>query len=98
MADNGSDRKKIRGKFKVSLPELRQMFIPIPVDRMDSRGMSEEERKKQREADNKRSSHNSHLQKAINEAVLEERYAYNLNRKAVLLEKLEKLRNAVVKP
>lgn len=80
------------GRFKLPLDELRKMFLKMPPNRMKVSEMSASQFKQQRLEDCQRSAYNAHLRKAIKEAELIEKYAYNLKRRDELLIEVANLR------
>jgi predicted ATP-dependent protease len=95
MQDNGEKQDKRPGRFKVPLSELRKMFMKTPKDRMKVSEMSAAQVKEQRSEDCKRSAYNAHLRKAILEAEMKEKYAFNLKKRDELLEEVANLRKLV---
>jgi hypothetical protein len=96
MDNRGVYTKRNKGKFKVSLPELRGLFKETPTNRKDKSQLTSEEFRQQRLEDNKRSAHNSHLKREIALAEMEELYAHNLAMNAMLRGTKELLRNSSV--
>jgi hypothetical protein len=77
------------GKFKnKSSTELMGMRIPKRVKLYDNQEISDEEKKNRRLSDNRTNAHNSHLNAAIELALLEERYVYNQKNNVELKETL----------
>jgi predicted nucleotidyltransferase len=94
MDNNCVEKKQRQGKFKVSLAELKQLYIETPTNRKNPSDMTDKEYRQQRMEDNRRSAHNSHLRSAIALAEMEDLYARNLATNAVLRETKELLCNA----